>query len=145
MQFKGDGLSSVQVFTNNDKPYTVDQRTEAFELPSQVNIGGAYDIYLSDTASKSHRITLAGAFIANAFGKDEARFGFEYAFKSMLMVRAGYGYEKGIGNDDDTQDNYRTSAQKGLSAGFTIELPLNKEKSDPFIKPKMRIKNPNKK
>ena len=46
----------------------------------------------------------------------------------MLMLRAGYGYEKGIGNDDISKEDYRTSANKGLSAGFTLELPLSKEK-----------------
>ena len=48
------------------------------------------------------------------------------------MLRAGYGFEKGIGTDDDTKAAYRTTAQKGLSAGFTIELPLNKEKGSAF-------------
>ena len=48
------------------------------------------------------------------------------------MLRAGYGYEKGIGNEDNSKNPYRTTAQKGLTAGFTVELPLNKEKGSTF-------------
>ena len=133
MQYRGDGLSTTILNSNNNSTNTVEQRSEPFEMPSQVNIGGGYDYYLSnDTANKTHRITLAGAFISNSFTKDELRVGLEYGFRSMLMLRVGYGYQKGIGNDDDTQDTYRTSAQKGLSAGFTIELPLSKEKGSTF-------------
>jgi hypothetical protein len=133
MQFRGDGLYTGVINANNGATATLEQRSEAFELPSQVNIGGAYDYYLSgDTANKTHRLTFAGAFISNSFTKDEFRVGIEYGFKTFLMLRAGYGYEKGIGNDDDSKDAYRTSAQKGLSAGFTIELPLNKEKGSTF-------------
>ena len=133
MQYRGDGLYTPGTNPNNGAPQTLEQRSEAFELPSQVNIGGAYDYYVGgDTANKTHRLTFAGAFVSNSFTKDEFRLGLEYGFKTFLMLRVGYGYEKGIGNEDDTQDNYRTSAQKGLSAGFTIELPLNREKGSTF-------------
>ena len=98
-----------------------------------MNIGAAYDYYLGgDTATKTHRITLAGAFVSNSFTKDELRVGLEYGFKTYFMLRGGYGYEAGIGSDNDTDEIYRTSVNKGLSAGFTIELPLNKEKGSSF-------------
>lgn len=133
MTFRGDGLSTGVTNPNNGSTMTLEQRSESFELPSQVNIGGTYDYYLSgDTANKTHRITFAGAFVSNSFTKDEFRIGLEYGFKSFLMLRAGYGYENGLGNDDETQTNYRTTAQKGLSAGFTIEVPLSKEKGTTF-------------
>lgn len=133
MQFRGDGLSTKITNTNNSSALTVDQRSEYFELPSQVNIGGTYDFYLSsDTAKQDHRITAAAAFVSNSFTKDEFRIGLEYGFRTFLMLRAGYGYENGIGTEDESKDNYRTTAQKGLSAGFTIELPLSKEKGSTF-------------
>ncbi len=133
MQFSGDGLGSRFVNLNNNDSYTLDYRSESFELPSQVNIGGAYDYYIGgDTANKIHRITPAVSFTSNSFTKDEVRFGLEYGFKSFLMLRAGYVFEKGIGNDDDSKENYRTTAQKGLSAGFTIEIPVSKEKGSTF-------------
>ncbi len=101
-------------------------------MPSQVNIGGAYDFYMGGDSAAAHRVTFAAAFVSNSFTKDEFRLGLEYGFKSFLMLRAGYGFEKGIGTDDMTADNYRTTAQKGLTAGFTIELPLSKTKGTTF-------------
>lgn len=133
MQFRGDGLATTIINTNNNTAATLEQRSESFELPSQVNIGGTYDYFIGgDTANKTHRLTAAAAFVSNSFTKDEFRIGLEYGFKTYLMLRAGYGYEKGIGNDDDSKENYRTSAQKGLSAGFTVEVPLSKEKGSSF-------------
>jgi len=133
MQYRGDGLSFRDLLDNGTS-MTVEQRSEAFELPSQVNIGGTYDYYIGggDSANQTHRLTFAGAFVSNSFTKDEFRLGIEYGFKSYFMLRGGYGYTTGIGNDDETKENYRTSAQKGLSAGFTVELPLNKEKGSTF-------------
>ena len=92
MQFSGDGLSFKFDNDLNTSTYTVDYRSESFELPSQVNIGAAYDYYIGgDTATKTHRITLAGAFVSNSFTKDELRVGLEYGFKTYFMLRGGYG------------------------------------------------------
>ena len=140
MQFRGDGLSFRNTIPSSNPIGTTDmtvaQRSESFEMPSQVNIGGSYDYYLDggvgDSVKHDHRITLAAAFVSNSFTKDEFRLGLEYGFKSFLMLRAGYGYEKGIGTDDNLKTSYRTGAQKGLCAGFTVELPLNKEKGSTF-------------
>ena len=130
MQFRGDGLQ-IRAEENNSDPknalMNVNQQSEYFEMPSQVNIGGAYDIWMggSDSTNKMHRLTIAGAFVSNSFTKDEFRLGFEFSFKSFLMLRAGYTYEKGGSKD-------LTTASKPLSAGFTIELPLSKEKGSTF-------------
>ena len=136
LQFTGDGLSFRAVYDNGTSSYpiTVEQRSAAYELPSLLNIGAAHDFYLggSDSASKDNRITVALAFTSNSFGKDQGKIGLEYGFKSFLMLRAGYCYESGIMNDDYTQTVNRTSAQTGPSAGFTIELPMNKEKGSTF-------------
>lgn len=132
LTFRGDGLSFRDLLDNGTS-MTVEQRSESFELPSQVNIGGTYDFFLGgDSANRAHRLTTAAAFVSNSFTKDEFRLGLEYGFKTYLMLRAGYGFEKGIGNDDDANDPYRTTVQRGLSAGFTVELPLNKEKGSSF-------------
>lgn len=137
LQYTGDGLSFSTHFDNNTVQgvqMTVDHRSAAYEMPSLLNIGGSHDFYMggSDSASKSHRITIAAAFTSNSFAKDQARIGLEYGFKQFLMLRAGYLFEKGIGNNDNTTTPYRTSAQTGLSFGFTVELPLNKEKGSTF-------------
>jgi len=84
MQFTGDGLAFRTVINNGSvsgNSLTVQERSAAYEMPSQLNVGGAYDFYLGgDTASKTHRITLAGAFASNSFNKDQEKIGLEYGF-----------------------------------------------------------------
>ena len=141
MQFAGDGLSFRADIPGSisGEPLTVEQRTASFELPSLVNIGGAYDYYLpNDTSTKKmHRITLAGNFTSNSFTKDEFKLGLEYGFKSFLMVRAGYVYEKDIMDKE-----LRTTAFTGPNAGFTVELPLNKNGTTFAIDYSYRFTNP---
>lgn len=120
MKFNGDGLSFRGSALDGDYSLTQNQRTEKFELPSQLNIGAAYDWYLDNAKEKPmHRLTFVAQFTSISFGKDQFGGGIEYAFKGMFMVRAGYRYENGI-----TKASTRTSAHTGFSAGFTIEVPL---------------------
>jgi outer membrane protein assembly factor BamA len=93
---------------------TVEQRSSEFELPALLNIGLSYDVNIN-----VHRLTGAGAFTSNSFQKDQYRLGAEYSYKEYFMVRAGYTYEEGL-NDDEL----RTTALRGPSVGFTIELPM---------------------
>jgi hypothetical protein len=137
LQFRGDGLSFRAHIDNNTVQgvaLTVENRSASYEMPSLLNIGASHDFYLggSDSISKNHRFTLAAAFTSNSFGKDQVKGGLEYGFKSFLMLRVGYCFEKGITNNDDTKTPYRTSAQTGLSFGTTLELPLSKEKGSTF-------------
>ncbi|MBI3501583.1 MAG: PorV/PorQ family protein [Bacteroidetes bacterium] len=137
MRFSGDGLSFRETSVNgtvSGLDHVVSSRSDAYEMPSQLNMGGAHDFYLGgDSASKMHRITLAATFTSNSFGKDQEKVGVEYGFKSFLMLRAGYLIEKGIRNKDNTADPpIRTTAFTGFSAGFTVELPINKEKGSTF-------------
>lgn len=128
MKFSGDGLSfktPVPTSTQNNT-MTVDQRAAQYELPSLLNIGAGYDFYLKKDSvfNTTHRLTAMGTFTSNSFSKDQFRLGVEYGWKNMLMVRAGYCYEKGITNLTD-----RTTAFTGPSAGFTVEMPFGKNKS----------------
>ncbi len=124
MQFNGDGLSTK--LTLDEKEFTLEQRTEPYELPSSLNIGLSYDYYIGETANEDgtevtalHRITGAGNFMANSFGKDQISIGAEYAFKEMFMFRAGLLYEDGI-----FDSNERTSVYTGPTAGLTVSVPL---------------------
>mgnify|MGYP000120720630 CR=1 FL=1 len=115
MSFTGDGLS-FRGFAGDEDDYkmTVEQRSSELELPALLNIGVSYDINVL-----RHRLTGAGTFTSNSFQKDQYRLGGEYSYREMFMVRLGYTYEDGIRTPSS-----RTTALRGPSAGFTIELPM---------------------
>jgi len=115
MSFTGDGLSFRGIVGDDDDyKMTVEQRSSELELPALLNIGVSYDIN-----ARRHRITGAGTFTSNSFQKDQYRFGGEYSYREMFMVRMGYTYEEGI-----RTPSTRTTALRGPSGGFTIELPM---------------------
>jgi hypothetical protein len=120
MSFSGDGLSFRGIVGDGDDyKMTVEQRSSELELPALLNIGLSYDVNVMQ-----HRITGAGTFTSNSFQKDQYRLGGEYSYNEMFMVRLGYTYEEGI-----RTPSTRTSALRGPSAGFTVELPMGGEGS----------------
>ena len=131
MDFSGDGLSFRGNAPDDEYSMTLNQRTDAFELPSLLNIGFAYDFSM---LPEDHRVTTAATFTSNSFKNDQYRFGLEYSFKEWVMLRGGYVYE------DGTADG--STVLLGPTAGFTVELPLSNEttfgfdyslrNSDPF-------------
>jgi hypothetical protein len=118
MSFSGDGLSIRSLLPGQESYFTLEQRSADFELPTQLAIGASYDFYISEM----HRLSLAGNFVSNSFNKTSS-VGAEYELKSYLMLRGGYTYEEGI-----TEKSERTTAFTGPSAGFTVAVPLDKEK-----------------
>lgn len=122
MRYGGDGLSFRGTVPNGNTQ-TVQQRSEAFEIPSLLNIGGSYDFLLA----KDHNLTTALNFTANSFTKNQFQLGLQYSFKTYLMVRGGFQYENGIFKYDT-----RTTAYLGPTAGVTVEIPLSKEKGTTF-------------
>lgn len=144
MQYSGDGFAFKTVI--NDGNFTLEQRTEAFELPSLLNIGASYDFYLAtstdSTSEKTlplHRLTVAGNFTSNSFGKDQIRGGIEYGFKNMLMLRGGYIYEDGVANSTT-----RTTFNVGPTMGMTLEVPISASGSTFGFDYSYRITKPNK-
>ena len=123
MKFTGDGFSIKAFFQGNDNSISVYQRSESFELPTQLRIGASYDFYIGEMS----RLTMSGNFTSNSFSKDQFALGLEYGLKEYLILHAAYTYEDGITAGVDDPD--RTNAYKGLSLGGTIEVPLSK-KSD---------------
>jgi hypothetical protein len=121
MKYTGDGLSFrfTNTIVNSSVPYetTAEQRSENFEMPSLVNIGGTYDFKLTT----DHRLTAAATFTSNSFTKDQYALGMEYGFKTYFMIRGGYQYEEGI-----SDFNTRTTAYTGPCGGVTLEVPLGK-------------------
>lgn len=125
MQFRGDGLNfkgytSDQLNSGNtgaQQVLTVSQRSDRVELPSLVNISGAYDFKFMEL----HRVTVAAAFTSNSFTKDNTAIGLEYGFKKLFMVRAGYQFEKD-GSDKETS----TNVYSGFGFGASVEAPFGK-------------------
>ena len=121
MKYKGDGLSISVLLDGMSSNITMVQRADEFELPTQLNIAAAYDFNFANAS----RLTLAFNFNSNAFSKDQFIFGAEGSFKDILMLRAGYTFEKGIFKN--IEDSECSNVNKGLSLGASVQAPLNKK------------------
>ncbi len=60
----------------------------SFELPSQLEIGLAYDRKINDM----NDVTIFGAFQNNNYSSDLYNVGLEYGFDNILFVRGGYNF-----------------------------------------------------
>ncbi len=140
MSFSGDGLSFQGLSQNGKYTQSLLERPAPFELPSQLNIGGAYDFNFQklDENKYLHRLTLAGAFISNSYSSDQYGIGAEYAYKSMFMLHLGYRYQAGMLSNTQLHTNVYT----GVSAGFSVELPLKKDGPKMAIDYSYRTTNP---
>lgn len=123
MKFSGDGLAIRTLLPGQSSEFTVEQRAAAYQLPSQLKIGGAYDLNFAG----DYRWTFAADFVSNAFTKDQFVFGMEFSLKNYVILRGAYCYEEGITTDAD-----RTTVFTGPSGGITVQVPLNKEKGTSF-------------
>jgi len=121
MKFTGDGFSIKAFFQGNDYTMSVYQRSESFELPTQLRIGASYDFLIGEI----NRLTVAANFTSNSFTKDQIGIGLEYSLKDYLQLRAGYNYEEGI--NDPATSTAKTNAYNGLSFGGSVEAPLSKK------------------
>lgn len=143
MQYKGDGLSVQKTVTNaygSTYELSASNKSAQLDLPALMNIGLAYDIYLTkDTTGKlkTHRVTIAGNYSSNSFTKDNFLIGIEYSWKEILMLRGGMYTEKGL----FTEGGSRTTALNGPTCGATIEIPFGTKKSTFGIDYSYRVTN----
>ena len=121
MKFSGDGLSIRTILTNQETAFTLEQRSQSFEMPAQLNIGAAYDFLFP----KDYRLTAAGNFVSNSFSRDQFTFGLEFSLKDYVQLRGGYTYEQGMWDETTSVENININ--NGLSAGLSVQVPLNKE------------------
>ena len=126
MKFGGEGLSFNSLNPAGDISYnlTFDERAEDFELPSTLNIGLSYDIYVGT----KHKFTFVGAFVSNSFSRDQLGGGVEYGFNKSFMLRAAYRFGIGDALIEDVQNN----VYSGLSAGVSLLVPMKKGASNKF-------------
>jgi len=120
MRFSGDGLSFKSFLPGRtyESSFSTEWRSEKFELPAQLNIGLGYDFLIGADS----RFTLAGTFVSNSFTNDQYVLGGEFSMRNIVQLRAGYTYEPDMFNDNNL------TLHKGFSGGFTVQVPLDKEK-----------------
>ena len=121
--FSYDGTGLSFTFVNNaGNSMTAEFRSSNMELPTCLNIGISYDFLFE---ALSQRLSVAGAFTSNAFLKDNFSLGLEYSMLNMFNIRCGYIYQTDI-----FDESLRTTANTGLCAGASVDVPLSKKGSD---------------
>jgi len=135
MKYSGSGLNVVNTIPGTDRPYSQQQRSQQFELPSLLNIGLSYDYLINlvdDTTNSNiraqHRITGAFNYTSNSFIPDLYAIGLEYSFKEMFMGRFGYVIE-----DKTGFEGLGENALTGLTVGASFEYPMSKKKDNGTI------------
>lgn len=125
MTVRGDGLSIANELDGSQ--FTLEQRSEGFELPAVLNIGFTYDVLfgsISEVEDNRYeaelRVSPAFNFMSNSFGRDQISVGVEGAYKEMFMARAGFVYE-----EDILDRNISKNVLTGPTAGFTVALPIS--------------------
>jgi len=149
LRYTGDGLAQTVVLNNNE--FTVNQRTEGFEMPALLNMGVSYDFYLFQNTGGSdgeegstedvapqlndggrpsdYRLTAAGTYTSNSFSPDQIRVGLEFAFLKYFAVRGGLVYEEAIFNGYNLG---RLNANSGPTTGFSLMLPFKNKPNTGF-------------
>jgi outer membrane protein OmpA-like peptidoglycan-associated protein len=135
MKFTGDNLAYIGLAEAGNYQVTYTQRTNTFELPTQLNMGISYDWYLGRKVEISpkkftqfYRLTFLGQYTANAFGNDNWGLGAELAIREIFMIRTAYRFENGIFNGESS-----STAYNGFAAGMTINVPFKKDNSGPSL------------
>lgn len=120
-QYEGEGQSVTLVVPQGGYAQEFNERSQAFELPATLSIGGSYDFEFSQ-----QRLTVAAAFQSNSFEKDVYTAGVEYSFKEIAMFRAGYTFF------DNRDYSVNTTVFSGFNAGVSFDVPLSKDNDNSF-------------
>ncbi|MDR0603685.1 MAG: PorV/PorQ family protein [Bacteroidales bacterium] len=135
IRFKGDGMNVRTALPGNTFVSSLLVGTEEAEMPVLLALGVSYDFLFGDkTKTESvekvkikrenaiHRISVAGAFVANAYSRDQVILGVEYSFLDYFQLRGGYTIEGGMFN----KESVPASNFIGPSLGTSILIPLKK-------------------
>lgn len=124
----GDGLAAKSNIDGKEFTTTTSQRADKVSLPSQINIGLAYDFRLDkDEKTYWNRLTAALNFTNNVAMANQTSLGLEYAYKEIWLLRGGFNYEQGVFNYET-----RNNAYTGLNLGTSIQIPLIKKNDKGF-------------
>lgn len=118
MKFSGPDLlrsaTDGNSFRNGSNFYSIE--AAAFEMPSQLEIGIAYEKSFTD----DYKAIFATSFQNNNFAHDEYHFAGEFGYDNLLFLRAGYSYvTEASGNDEE----YLFGPTFG--AGVNVETAVN--------------------
>lgn len=139
MRYRGDGLAYQVSFaaSGSNLPFTLEQRSAAFEMPSSLSIGGSYDFFIGD----KQKLIAAVAFLANSFSYDNYSVGLDYGYvtnkKFQFNLRAGYIYERGLIGSD-----LRRTALTGFTCGASIDFLSGASKTPMGIEWATRLSSP---
>jgi len=123
LRYKGDGFTQQANYSSTGKITSLDQRIQAYELPSLLSIGASYDFLVND----KNKIIANFGYTANSFFYDQFRLGADYGMtteKFAFNLRAGFIYEKNIFSVEN-----RSNALLGPTAGFSIDALVGKNKN----------------
>ncbi len=123
LRYRGDGFTNQANYTSSGNVVSLDQRVQAYELPSLLGIGASYDFLLDD----KNKIVANLGYTANSFFYDQFRLGADYGMtteKFAFNLRAGFVYEKNILSVEN-----RSNALVGPTAGFSIDALVGKSKN----------------
>jgi len=113
MSFSGNGLTRFANIPSQEpdaKQNAVTIQSEAFELPSQLNVGAAYARPLGDAAV----VTLTGNFASNSFSEDIFSGGLEFGVMELLYVRGGVSLQ--------SETDFTFYQGYNLGAGLNLDL-----------------------
>ncbi len=88
MKFDGPNFGTKVTPPANGFTHDLRSQSVAFELPSSVQFGAAWDPL--NKAGEKNNVELAATFQSNNFSQDEIRGGGEYSYNDMFFLRAGY-------------------------------------------------------
>lgn len=138
MQYTGTGLDVRGTTRQHDFDMTLRQRSQSFELPSLLSIGGHYAFYLNKEEQENEegeleeqvtqQLNLNAAFVSHSFREDQYHFGVEYDYEDLIFLRGGFTLESGMG--EETGGN---SVYSGPSAGTSVNIPLGDELGAKFL------------
>ncbi|MEN9610916.1 MAG: hypothetical protein RLZZ628_1730 [Bacteroidota bacterium] len=114
MQFSGQALREPVILPTG--ALTLQKKSGDFQLPSELQIGAAYDVLPG-----TNRLTILGNFTANSFSKDNIGAGVEFALGELFALRGGYKYE--LGKNDVVS---LRSIYTGPCGGLSLQLPMDK-------------------
>lgn len=136
LKYKGDGLATQITYLSTGNVATNEQRSQTFELPSLLAIGGSYDFIFNE----KNKLSAMFGFTANSFSNDQYALGADYGLsteKAAFNFRLGYVYEKGMFDKE-----IRSNALTGPTAGFSIDALVGKNKTAMGVEYAARLSSP---